>query len=93
MSCPHGEWHEEDCEVCQSVAKLSEFENDAYEEGFRAGKNFYKALVVKLKAEIAALSKQSSWVECPECESTSIRCHMCGFVSDGPAFLHEESTP
>lgn len=23
MSCPHGEWHEEDCEICQLELKLS----------------------------------------------------------------------
>lgn len=92
MSCPHGEWHEEDCEICQSVAKLSEFEDAAYQEGFRAGKNFYKPLVTRLKEKLEQASRRS-WVECPECESTSIRCHMCGFVSDGPAFLHEKSAP
>ena len=26
MSCPHGEWHDEDCELCQKDARIYELE-------------------------------------------------------------------
>jgi len=47
----------------------------------------------ELWAENERLRARSYWVECPACtDSSSIRC-VCGFHSDGPAFLHEEETP
>lgn len=49
MSCPHGVWHEEDCEICTMVdnyqSRISELEEqrDAIMEALRAYLNYHIA--------------------------------------------------
>ena len=81
-------------ELLGIIAEL-EVERKELRQAMRNLSGKYNALSAEVcnanaRSAMKAAQRRLPWVECPECESTSIRCHMCGFVSDGPAFLHEE---